>query len=507
MNLFLKKPIAQIQAETAHTELKRSLGALNLVSLGIGCIIGAGIFVMTGTAAAQHAGPALMLSFVFSGVACLLAALCYAELASVLPVSGSAYAYAYATLGEIVAWIIGCLLVLEYGLASATVAVGWSGYVVSFLRDLHIVIPPELTQPLGADIKDATGAVISHGIVNLPAAFGIAMMTLLLIVGVKESATVNNVIVITKVCVVVAFIAIGFFYVDPANWHPFIPAYVPEIKDAAGNITQHEFGGMHGVLRAASIIFFAYIGFEAVSTAGQETINPQRDMPIGIIGSLVVCTVLYMLTSAVLTGIVPYQELNVPDPMAVAVDHIGLGWFSVVIKIGALMGLTSVMLVLLYGQTRIFYTIAADGLLPGLFSKVHPKFQTPWVNTIIVGIVVSIAAALTPISTLGDLVSMGTLAAFVVVCFSVWWLRYKEPQLPRPFRVKGLPFVAAGGILACGYLISTMPAHLAKFLMVWLGVGLLIYFLYGRRHSKLRLGDTILDNPPKDENIQGGPPA
>lgn len=489
-----KKSVAAIQAESAKGGLHRSLTALNLISLGIGCIIGAGIFVMTGTAAAQHAGPALMLSFIFSGTACLLAALCYAELASVLPVSGSAYAYAYATLGEIFAWVIGCLLVLEYGLASATVAVGWSGYVVSFLKDFGVIIPAEYAQPWGMEIKDATGAVISHGIFNVPAFVGIALMTTLLIKGVKESATVNNVIVITKMAVVLAFIAIGAFYVNPANWQPFIPAYVPEIKDAMGKITQHEFGGMNGVLRAASIIFFAYIGFEAVSTAGQETINPQRNMPIGIIGSLAICTVLYMLTSAVLTGVVHYSELNVPDPMAVAVDKITIPWLTIgsfkifpfVIKIGALMGLTSVMLVLLYGQTRIFYTMSRDGLIPPFFSKVHPKFQTPHINTFLVGLVVAFAAALTPIGTLGDLVSMGTLAAFMVVCFSVWYLRVKEPNLERPFRVKGLPFVAGGGMLFCAYLISTMPEKIFHFLLIWLTAGFIIYLGYGQFNSKQR---------------------
>ncbi len=507
-SLFAKKPIAQIQAESSQTSLKRSLGALNLVSLGIGCIIGTGIFVMTGTAAAQYAGPGIMLSFVFSGVACLLAALCYAELASVLPVSGSAYAYAYATLGEIFAWIIGCLLVLEYGLASATVAVGWSGYVVSLLANLHIVIPPELTQPSGADIKDiATGAVVSHGIVNLPAVLGIAMMSTLLVIGVKESAHINTVIVITKVMVVIAFILIGFFYVNPANWHPFIPERVPAVLDAAGNILKPAFGGMPGVLRGASVIFFAYIGFEAVSTAGQETINPQRNMPIGIIGSLLVCTVLYIATSAVLTGIVPYTELNVPAPIAVAVDKIGLAWFSVVVKIGALMGLTSVMLVLLYGQTRIFYTMSRDGLIPPLFGIVHPKLQTPWINTILVGIVVAGAAALLPISTLGDLVNMGTLAAFIVVCFSVLYLRVKEPNLPRPFRVPALPLVAVGGMLACAGLISSLPEKIFHFLLIWLGVGLAIYLFYGRSHSKLGRGEAPSPVRAKNLHIEGGPPV
>ncbi len=395
--MLSRKTVQQIQSEAQSHALKRSLGKWNLVSLGIGCIIGAGIFVMTGTAAAQHAGPAILLSFVFTGIACAFVGLCYAELASVLPISGSAYTYAYATLGEVIAWVMGWLLILEYGVAASTVAVGWSGYINSFLLNFHIMIPPELTTAVNQAVTvtdifrdqfaakgyhftpDGTGTLLSasgqvvRGMFNLPAFLGIVMVGTLLVIGVSESAKVNNIIVFVKLLVVCMFIGIGAFYVHPANWHPFIPA-----KEAAGVY------GWGGIFRAASIIFFAYVGFEAVSTAAQEARNPQKDMPFGILGSLFICTVLYIGVAAVLTGIVPYKLLNVADPMAVAVDHIGLGWFSLVIKIGAITGLSSVMLVLLYGQTRIFYIMGRDGLLPDFFCAVHPKFHTPYLNTIVV---------------------------------------------------------------------------------------------------------------------------
>ena len=394
---FVRKSMATIQAEGNNHDMKRELSALNLVSLGIGCIIGAGIFVLTGQAAAQHAGPAIILSFVIAGLACAFAALCYAELASVLPVSGSAYTYAYATLGESVAWAMGWLLILEYGLASATVAVGWSGYVSSLLKEFGLIIPKTLSQPY---FELVNGSLQASGGFNLPAIIGILAVTALLVVGVSESAKVNNFIVAVKLFVVLAFIGVGVFYIDTNNWHPFIPE----------NIGDGKFG-VDGILKGAGVIFFAYIGFEAVSTAAQEAKNPQRDMPIGILGSLVICTILYMAVSAVLTGIVSYKELNVPDPMAVAVDKINIPMLSMLIKLGAVMGLSSVMLVLVYGQTRIFYMMSKDGLIPQIFSKLHEKYKTPYINTIIVGIVVAIAASLTPISVLGDLVSMGTLFA------------------------------------------------------------------------------------------------
>jgi basic amino acid/polyamine antiporter, APA family len=474
---MIKKPIHQIQQESEKGELKRTLSAANLVSLGIGCIIGAGIFVMTGQAAAQYAGPAIILSFVIAGLCCAFAGLCYAELASMLPVSGSAYSYSYASLGELFAWVMGWLLLLEYGVAASTVAVGWSGYLVSFLGNFGIVIPAWLTTPtLQMDI--ATHTVTNTGGFNLPAMLGILAMTWLLVVGVKESATVNNVIVAIKLSVVVLFIAIGIFYVNPENWTPFIP-------ENTGVDGQY---GWSGILRGAGIVFFAYVGFEAVSTAAQEARNPKRDVPIGIIGSLVVCTILYMLVALVLTGVVPYETLNVPDPIAKAVDAIQLPWLSFLIKIGAIAGLTSVMMVLLYGQTRIFYTMARDGLMPPSFAKVHPKYQTPWVNTILVGSIIGFVAATTPINILGDLVSMGTLTAFAIICFTVLYLRKAQPDLPRPFMVPFSPWFPMLGIGFCGYLMFGLLSNpiTIKFYIVYLGIGLAVYFLYSHKHSKLR---------------------
>jgi APA family basic amino acid/polyamine antiporter len=494
--LLIKKSVARIQQEGATSELKRTLGKWNLLSLGIGCIIGAGIFVLTGTAAANHAGPAIVLSFVLAGLACAFAGLCYAEMASVLPVSGSAYTYAYATLGEIFAWIMGWLLILEYGLASSTVAVGWSGYIVSFLRDFGVFIPPEYIAAYdtavfipesarafyeaygysfneAGELLNAAGNLVM-GVFNAPAAVGIAMVTSLLVIGVSESAKVNNIIVAVKVSVIIAFIAIGVFYVDTANWSPFIPE----------NTGPGEFG-VDGILRAASIIFFAYIGFESISTAAAEAKNPQKDMPFGIIGALIVCTALYILVSFVLTGVTHYSNLNVADPMAVAVDAIGLGWFSFIIKIGAITGLSSVMLVLVYGQTRIFYTMSRDGLLPDLFCKVHPKFHTPYINTILVGVVVAFAAGMTPISVLGDLVSLGTLSAFTIVSISVLYLRWKEPDLERPFKVPFAPVTPLLGIACCGYLIAQMPLEIFIKLKFFFLAGLVVYAVYGFRKSRL----------------------
>ena len=513
-HMFSRKTIEQIQGEANTHTLRRTLTKWNLVSLGIGCIIGAGIFVMTGTAAAQHAGPAIILSFIFTGIACAFVGLCYAELASLLPVSGSAYTYAYATLGEVFAWIVGWLLLLEYGVAASTVAVGWAGYINSFLLSLGVMIPPALTTATNQTIPvtdalrsmyeahgfsivnvmehgtpvsylaDAAGALV-RGVFNLPAFLGITMVGTLLVIGVSESAKVNNIIVMIKLAVVVLFVGIGAFYIDTANWHPFIPA-----------ATAPGVYGWGGIFRAASIIFFAYVGFEAVSTAAQEAKDPQKDMPFGILMSLFICTVLYMGVAAVLTGIVPYALLNVADPMAVAVDHIGLGWFSVVIKIGAIMGLTSVMLVLLYGQTRIFFTMSKDGLLPVALSKVHPKFKTPYINTIIVTILVALAAGVTPIELLGDLVSLGTLVAFMIVCLTVLYLRKAEPDLARPFKTPGMPFTPILGILTCGYLAYTIffggffeltdsGEKVLEYTGPYMLVGALIYMVYGCRNSGL----------------------
>ncbi len=490
MNRYLiKKSVARIQEEAMQSSLKRALGKWNLLSLGVGCIIGAGIFVMTGTAAANHAGPAIIFSFVLAGIACAFAGLCYAEMASILPISGSAYTYAYATLGEIFAWIMGWLLISEYGLAASTVAVGWSGYVVSFLKDFGVMIPPELTQAYGEMVKLPDGTEVM-ALFNLPAFIGVAAVTALLIAGISESARVNNFIVFVKVSVIVAFIIIGAFYIDTSNWDPFIP---PQSTDEHGEPIPGAYG-ISGVLRAASIIFFAYVGFEAVSTAAAEAKNPQKDMPFGILGSLVVCTVLYMLVAGILTGVVHYSHLNVADPIAVAVDTIGLGWFAFIIKVGAIMGLSSVMLVLMYGQTRIFYIMSRDGLLPSAFCKVHPKWHTPYINTITIGIVIAFAAGLTPISTLGDLVSLGTLAAFMIVCISVLYLRKAEPDIERPFRTPFVPAVPVLGVISCAVLLfgmfnSESGGAIAHYMFWFMLVGMVIYFVYGRKHSHLAHGE------------------
>jgi APA family basic amino acid/polyamine antiporter len=482
---MMRKSVQQIQEETATSELKRSLGPWNLVFLGVGCIIGAGIFVRTGNAAALHAGPAVLISFAIAGLVCALAGLCYAELSSTLPVSGSAYTYSYTTLGEFAAWIMGSLLLLEYGLAASVVAVGWSGYVVSLLNDIGIHVPDALTGPAGHAKVLTDGSTITT-VFNLPAFLICTLLALLLVVGVSESAKVNNVIVAIKVTVIVAFILVGGYMVIAnydtlsANWDPFIPPPTGQ---------EGEFG-WSGILRAASIVFFAYIGFEAVSTAGQEAKNPQRDMPIGIIGSLVVCTAIYILVSIVLTHVVNYRDLNVPDPVAVAVDSFGpqWGWFASTIKVGAIIGLTSVILVLMYGQTRIFYTMARDGLLPSIFATVHKKFLTPWINTLVVGLLVACAAGFFDINTLGDMTSVGTLAAFGIVCLTVIWLRTTHPELPRGFRVPLYPVLPAAGILACFALIFTVETRVLIFFGWFMLGAIILYFAYGMHNSRLAKG-------------------
>jgi amino acid transporter len=597
------KSIDQVQTEFERGELKRSLGPLHLVLFGIGCIIGAGIFVRTGTAAAQYAGPAVMLSFVIAGVVCAFAGLCYAELASMLPVSGSAYTYSYTTVGEFGAWIMGALLLLEYALAASVVAVGWSGYAVSLLHDVGINLPANLTQATGqyvvnapstvsvvdpvvslngATVKLADGSqvqfiaentarasgsfsatvaqydvvkaveatsgsapqsgyalinaldvavigesravldaatkgldpasghlrdlaagtsltmpegsvmhlpaktvvplpesAVEKSLFNLPAVFITLAVTMLLVLGVSESATVNNIIVAIKVTVILAFIAVGAFFVNPANWHPFIP-------EPTG--VENQFGWA-GIIRATTVVFFAYIGFEAVSTAGQEAKNPRKDMPIGILGSLIVCTILYLATSAVLTGVVSFTKLNVAAPVATAVDSFGphWSWLAKCIKIGAIAGLSSVVLVLMFGQTRVFYSMSRDGLLPRVLAKVHPKFKTPWINTLIVGVGVSVAAAICPIESLGDLTSVGTLFAFGLVCFSVIWLRAKRPDLPRHFKVPGYPVVPAIGVLICFWLAwSGVEVNIRWWFFWFILIMIAVYFMYGFWFSPLR---------------------
>lgn len=500
--MFARKSIAQVQRETQTSELKRTLGKWNLLLLGVGCIIGAGIFVRTGSAAALHAGPAVLLSFVVAGIVCAFAGLCYAELSSTLPVSGSAYTYGYTTLGEFVAWIMGALLLLEYGLAASVVAVGWGGYVVSLLADFGLVIPAQFTGPAGYPLmKDGAPVLVDGQVVttlfNLPAFLICMALSALLVVGISESAKVNNVIVAIKVSVLTAFILVGgaivlanFGELSAKNWVPFIPE----------NTGPGQFG-VDGIMRAASIVFFAYIGFEAVSTAGQEAKDPAKDMPFGIIGSLVVCTVIYMLVAAIMTLLVPYQSLNVPDPVAVVVDSFGpaWGWLAKIIKVGAIIGLTSVVLVLMYAQTRIFYTMARDGLLPKVFSRVHPKFKTPAINTVLVGLITAIAAGFFDINVLGDMTSVGTLAAFAIVCLSVIYLRRAAPDLPRGFTVPFYPVLPVLGIVSCLYLITTVPWNVLQFFVWYLLGGIVLYFAYGMRNSNLQHGEGQDDAPDMGE--------
>jgi APA family basic amino acid/polyamine antiporter len=518
--LFARKSVEQMHAEHQGGELKKSLGAINLVLLGIGCIIGTGIFVLTGRAAAEFAGPGIMISFVITGVLCALVALCYSELAAAIPVSGSAYSYSYASLGEFVAWIMGVLLLLEYGVAASTVAVGWSGYTVQLLDSLGITIPAALTAAPGVSVIDpVTQQQIAVGIVNLPALIGIIAVTALLTLGVSESATVNNIVVAIKVTVVIAFILIGFFFVNPANWSPLIPEQIPapppgadtsllgQIWSALGNVvtgqSRESAFGIGGLISAASVIFFAYIGFEAVSTAGAEAKNPARDMPIGILGSLIVCTILYILTCAVLVGLIPYTMLSKDDPapIATAINYVNatgqadLRWFEMVVEVGAFAGLSSVMLVLLYGQTRIFYTMARDGLLPSIFAKVNNKTKTPVANTLVVGAVAAGFAGFTGLDFLGDTTNVGTLVAFMFICITVVYLRFSRPDLNRPFRMPTwlIVGIAVLGASMCAILVMSLMSEerTRNFFMWYLIIGVLFYFVYGMWNSKLAKGEVV----------------
>jgi len=516
--LFARKSVEQMHAEHKSGELKKTLGALNLVLLGIGCIIGTGIFVLTGRAAAEFAGPGIMISFVITGLLCAFVALSYSELAAAIPVSGSAYSYSYASMGEFVAWVMGLLLLLEYGVAASTVAVGWSGYTVSLLHDFGINLPAALTAAPGVMATDPVTGEQVAGIINLPAFIGISAVTVLLCVGVSESATVNNIVVAIKVTVVIAFIVIGAAYVKPELWSPLIPDQVPapppgsdmslmgQIGRALGdvlsgnNTSQY---GIGGLITGAATIFFAYIGFEAVSTAGAESKNPGRDMPIGILGSLIICTILYILTCAVLVGIVPYTELNDPAPIAKAVNAIGLPWFAFLVKIGAFAGLSSVMLVLLYGQTRIFYTMSRDGLLPSVFSKVNTKTKTPIVNTLLVGAVAAGFAGFMGLDFLGNITNVGTLVAFGMICITVIYLRFARPNLNRPFKMP-MPVtitVAALGAIMCFILFMSLMGHefTRNFFGIYILIGLVIYFAYGMWNSKLAKGEVVTGHEPAPE--------
>jgi len=477
-DLFIKKTLAQLdeQADSKHNLLVRHLGALNLTLLGVGCVIGAGIFVLTGTAAALHAGPAVALSFIVSAFGCLLAGLCYAEFASMIPVPGSAYTYGYATMGEFLAWIIGWDLILEYLFGAATVAVGWSGYVTSFLADFGIHLPASISQsPFVFDINGwhATGAII-----NFPAVFIVVIMSTLLIIGIKESAKFNNIIVMIKVVIILLFIGFGISHIDVANWTPFVPANTG---------TWGEFG-WSGILTGAGVVFFAYIGFDAISTMSQEAVNPKRDMPIAILSSLLICTVLYIGVSLTLTGIVNYKELNVSAPIAVAIDKAGasLLWLRPIIKIGAIAGLSSVVLVLLLGQSRVFFSMASDGLLWKSFGKTHSKFKTPHITTMVTGCFAGLFAGIFPIGLLGELVSIGTLLAFVIVCVGIIIMRKTEPDAPRSFRTPWVPFVPILGALICFAQMASLPGDTWLRLILWMMIGFVIYFTYGRKHSHAR---------------------
>jgi APA family basic amino acid/polyamine antiporter len=493
MSIFATKPIEQIQAEQLGGReggggLKRVLGPGQLVMLGVGAVIGTGIFVLTGQAAAANAGPAIVISMVIAGLTSVLAALCYSEFAASVPVAGSAYTYAYATLGEFIAWVIGWDLILEYALGAATVAVGWSGTLITLLQQFGLSFPATLSAAPGTAVPVAGGDPVT-AVFNLPAVLITIAVTGLLIFGVSESASVNSAIVVIKVAVVLIVIGAGAMFIDPANWHPFIP-------ENTGRFGEY---GWSGILRGAGVIFFAYIGFDAVSTSAQEARNPQRDMPRGILGSLAVCTVLYVLVSGVMVGLVPYRQmLNEPAPLVVAVQAAagraaGTPWqgpmeiVQILVTVGALAGLSSVMVVMMLAQPRIFLAMSRDGLLPKWAATIHPRFQTPHISTLVTGIVVAIAAGVTPIATLGNLVSIGTLLAFVIVSIGIVVLRRTRPDLPRPFRMPLVPFLPILSALVSVTLMAGLPWATWERLILWMALGVVVYFAYGYRKSRLRI--------------------
>ncbi len=500
-DLLARKPLDMLRLEaddTGEHALRRALGPVNLITLGIGAIIGAGIFVLTGSAAAQFAGPAILLSFVLVGFGCAFAGLCYAEFASLIPIAGSAYTYGYATLGEIFAWIIGWDLILEYAFGAATVASGWSANVVQLLERIGIYIPPAFTATPGAKLVlfkglwqpiasvpagvETAGLPAATGVFNIVAFLGICLVTTVLVIGIQESANLNTAIVFVKVGTVLTFVAIAGIYVmhhmaeARANWTPFLPP----------NTGTFGSFGWSGISRGAAVIFFAYIGFDAVSTAAQEARNPKKDMPVGILGSLVVCTVLYIITAGLLTAVVKYDRLNVGAPVALGMMATGVRWGEYLVLIGTIMGLTTVMLVMLLGQSRVFFSMSRDGLLPEWAGAVHPRFRTPWISSIAVGIFVAFFSALIPIGILGQLCNIGTLLAFIIVCAGVWVLRVRRPELPRPFKTPLVPLVPILGIVICLALMASLPGDTWLRLLIWLAIGMVIYFFYGRHHSRVQ---------------------
>jgi APA family basic amino acid/polyamine antiporter len=485
-----KKPLDTLLKEAAETgagTLKRTLGSFNLVTMGIGAIIGAGLFSLTGLAAANNAGSAVTISFIIGAIGCAFAGLCYAEFASMIPIAGSAYTYSYATMGEFVAWIIGWDLVLEYALGAATVSISWSQYLIKFLHYFDILIPPQLTMSPWEQVTMADGSIV-HGYFNLPAVFIIVCLSLLLIRGSRESAFVNNTLVVLKVAVVLVFIAVGWQFINPANHTPYIPPNTGKFGEF----------GWSGIFRGAGVVFFAFIGFDAVSTAAQEAKDPKRGMPIGIIGSLLVCTLLYVLFSHVMTGIAHYTEFrDSAAPVAIAIAKTPYAWLQQTIIVAILAGYTSVILVMLMGQSRIFFTMSKDGLLPKVFSKVHPKFHTPYKSNLFFAIFVSLFAAFVPVKIVGEMVSIGTLFAFVLVCIGVMVMRKSDPNTPRPFRAPWVPFVPIAGILICLSMMVSLPGDTWVRLAVWMALGLIIYFAYSKHHSLIRKGIVAVPKDPE----------
>jgi APA family basic amino acid/polyamine antiporter len=478
--------LRQEAAESGSNSLKRSLGAFNLVAIGIGVIIGAGLFSLTGIAAANHAGPAVTLSFVVAAVGCAFSALCYAEFAAMVPVAGSAYTYAYATLGELFAWIIGWDLVLEYSVGAATVAISWSQYLTRFLAHYDIYLPPQLVQSPFETLTLADGSVVS-GIVNLPAVAVVVVVSAIIIRGTQGSAVFNAIVVSLKVLVVLVFIGLGWQYINPANYTPYIPPNTGVFGEF----------GLSGILRGAGVVFFVFIGFDIVATMAQETKNPQRNMPIGILGSLIVCTILFVLFGYVMTGLANYTEFkDSAAPVAIAIEKTPFGWLSQAIILAILIGYTSVILVDLLGQSRVFFSMSRDGLLPRAFSDIHPRFQTPWRSNILLCVFISLFAGLVPIRVVGEMTSIGTLLAFIMVCLGVLILRKRQPDAPRAFRTPWVPVVPILGILTCAVMMFSLPADTWIRLFVWLGIGLAIYFAYGRKRSKF--GTSVEENTSRD---------